>query len=292
MSPQPSPATPKERLFSFLLVFSAVSTLTSSGQWLQGAERLPWDLRTEYRYIWLRENQSVGETRFMIERVSGGERVPSGEQAYLVTTTRRYDHQGNSQRANSTTLVDPGLRPIYFKEELAQGHPNGNSSQLVTTVEVKASRRSTRKASSRWVHNGDTQRGQNTEVALTEDTFLYCSQAVQHWALFVSRLPRGAKSHTLDLFYPDFSKVLKVRFTKIREDTLNVGATRIEATRYDFASPARVLTGRVWVDRTGRLIQIEFPPASLRVILSPKETPPAKRDPKKPEKKRKPSPKE
>jgi len=44
--------------------------------------------------------------------------------------------------------------------------------------------------------------------------------------------------------------------------------------RYDFQSTGNELKGGIWIDREGRLVQVEFPNSSpenaLKVILDPK----------------------
>jgi uncharacterized protein DUF6134 len=125
-----------------------------------------------------------------------------------------------------------------------------------------------------YIPNRKTESPIRHDLELPQDAFLYANQAVEHWAIFASRIPADAEKQSLRLYYPDFSKVFDVTFRKRGEETLRIGATDVPVRRYDFQSSGNELKGGIWIDREGRLVQVVFPNTSpetaLRVVLDPK----------------------
>jgi hypothetical protein len=129
------------------------------------------------------------------------------------------------------------------------------------------------KARVKYVQNGREESPAVSEIDCPEGTYLFASQAVEHWAIFLARLPPDGRSHALKILYPDFKKVLDVSFEPKEKEALGVAGDRIETTPYAFRSQDGQLRGSVWVDDRGRLVQIEFPapiPGTppLRVVLA------------------------
>lgn len=221
-------------------------------------DTVPWTLDTEHRYVWLREGQKVGETRFRLEELPRD----GGENVLVLTSRRSYDHQGLSQRSESTTVLSRRLFPIHFEETLHISALSGTRSRQDLRVDVKDG-----VATASWVHNGKTSKPTKDTVELPDDSFLHASQAVEHWALFLTALPPGAREHVLRLYYPDFGRVLEVTFIARSEEALRIGGQQLTTTLYEFS--ADILRGRAWRDDEGRLVQIEFPEAGLQVVLAP-----------------------
>ena len=59
---------------------------------------------------------------------------------------------------------------------------------------------------------------------------------------------------------------------RVGREKLKIGTDEVEATRYTFLSKHKQLTGVLWLDASGRLLQIEFankdPALKLKVVLS------------------------
>jgi hypothetical protein len=224
---------------------------------------LPWKLDTPYRYLWLRAGQKVGETRFEIKRAKEGER----SFVYILTARRSYDREGASHRSEETTVFKADGTPLKFEETLDFSTIGKVRSHQVTTIEFVGQR-----AKVKYVQNGNEGEPNLQTVELPSGTFLTASQAVEHWAILMSRLPLEFEKEKVNLFYPDFHKVLEVTFLKAEQEKLKLGKDELETTRARFRSETGELQGTAWRDARGRLIQIEFPnpkakELSLRVVL-------------------------
>lgn len=227
------------------------------------AFNLPWKLDTSYRYLWLRQSQKVGETRFKIQAVREG-----GDSAYTLTATRSYERDGATHRSEEKTTFLADATPLKFEETLDFTTVKNLHAHQVTTIEFVK-----QWAKVKYVQNGKEAEPLLQTVELPPGTFLFGSQAVEHWALFVAKLPQNLEKHKVNLFYPDFQKVLEVTFQKSGTEKLIVGKLEVETSRLTFRSEAKELQGSVWIDSKGRLIQVEFPSAtakelSLRVVLA------------------------
>ena len=253
--------------------------VTSLGAGAQGL--LPWKLGTEHRYLWLRDGKKVGETTFRIEAEQGG--VPEGQKvletsspasprppsSYVLTSQRTYDRDGFSQRGSGKTRIRADGTPLSFEESLDTSTIKNLTAHQETSIRFEGG-----KALVTYVPNNKTEAAVRQDFELPPDAFLYANQAVEHWAIFVSRIPAEADKQSVRLYYPDFSKVFEVTFRKTGEETLRIGAIDIPVRRYSFQSSGNELHGGIWIDREGRLVQVEFPNSSretaLRVILDPK----------------------
>jgi hypothetical protein len=226
---------------------------------------LPWPKGVEYRYLWIRDGQKAGETRFGLEETSR-----DGKPCYVITATRTYDWEGNSQRARSTTVLLGGGEPLAFDEALEMSGLNNLKAHQLTEIRFRDG-----KAHLKYILNGKEEAPRLREVDFPARAFLHGNQAVEHWAVFASKLPRGKGRHVLELFYPDHGKVFAVAFEKQAEEKLRLGAGEADAARFRFECPEARLSGSIWLDAAGRLLQVEFrdPGArtpTLRVVLEKK----------------------
>ena len=119
-----------------------------------------------------------------------------------------------------------------------------------------------------FVQNGRKDRPSVDERVLAEGTFLCASQAVEHWAIFVSALPKKFARREVKLYYPDQRKVFTVQLNETGEETIKVGKSKVSARRYTFRSANGELDGNIWIGADGRLLQITFPQTQLRVVLA------------------------
>jgi len=243
--------------------------------------QFPWKLGTEHRYLWLRDGKKVGETTFRIEAEQGvgqeslkvlDNSVPAGPKppsAYVLTSQRTYDRDGFSQRGSGKTRIRPDGTPLSFEESLDTSTIKNLSAHQETSIRFEGG-----KALVTYIPNRKTESPIRQDLELPADAFLYANQAVEHWAIFVSRIPAEAEKKSLRLYYPDFSKVFDVTFRKMGEETLRIGTVDIPVRRYAFQSSGNELNGGIWIDHEGKLVQVEFPNSSretaLRVILDPK----------------------
>jgi hypothetical protein len=244
---------------------------------VQPAKAFPWKLGAEHRYIWLRDGQKVGETVFRLEAegraapTPGASKAPEGTSppSYLLTASRTYDRDGFSQRGAGKTRIRPDGTPLAFEESLDTSTIQNLSAHQETSIRFESGR-----ALVTYVPNQKTEAAVRQDLELPRDAFLYANQAVEHWAIFASRIQAEPEKQSLRLFYPDFSKVFEVTFRKTGEETLRIGTTDIEARRYAFQSNGNELKGGIWLDRDGKLVQVEFPNSSketaVRVVLDPK----------------------
>jgi hypothetical protein len=225
---------------------------------------LPWKRGVEYRYVWIREGRKAGETRFGIEEHSKDSRP-----YHVITAMRTYDWEGNSQRARSTTTLGEDGAPLAFDEALEMsGIQNVRAHQ---TTEIRLA---DRKARVKYVLNGKEETPRTLELDMPAGAFLCANQAVEHWAVFASRLPRAGGRQVLQILYPDHSKVLRVAFEKAGEEKIKLGGDEAAASRFRFDCPEARLAGSVWLDAEGRLLQVEFQGTEkapvLRVVLEKK----------------------
>ena len=213
---------------------------------------------TEQRYIWLKGRQKVGETVLRFQRVPRG-----GGWAYVLDSVRRYDHEGISQRSQGMTVVsDQGL-PLRFEESTSLNTVQGARTSQKTSIEFNG-----QKAHVTSQHNGPKGRRVERDIAIPDQpTYLYANQALEHWVVFTAAFPPLAKTHTVRLLYPDFDRVLKVTFSAEEKESLTVGKEKTEAQRFSFKSSDGELTGLLWLDAKGHLLQLKFPAASLRLVL-------------------------
>lgn len=229
---------------------------------------LPWKTGTEHRYVWLQGAEKVGETRFRIREI-----VEDGRPAYEIETSRTYDHEERSQSATSTTSIRPDGSPLRFSESCHMSAVRTLRAHQSTEITVAGG-----KALVTYVQNRREETRVRQEIECPDGAYLFASQAVEHWAIFLARLPRDGEDHVLKILYPDFKKVLDVTFEPQEKEALLLGAQRIETTPFRFRSEDGQLRGSVWVDGAGRLVQIEFPASipgarPLRVVLAPERKP-------------------
>jgi hypothetical protein len=220
---------------------------------------LVWPVNTEYRYVWVKERQRVGETVFRIDRVPR-----DGGIAYVVDSQFRYDREGVSHQARGLTVVSDQGIPLRFEETRTLSGVAGVVSSQQSRIDFEGD-----VAKIHSQHNGAAERTITREIKLPAETYLYANQAVEHWAIFASRLPAKFEKHRLDLLYPDFDRVLRVSFRFQEEETLKLGKHPLKTRRYEFSAEGGELSGRLWMGEDKRLAQIEFPVSSLRVVRVP-----------------------
>ena len=224
---------------------------------------IPWTLDKEYRYVWIQRGEKVGETRFQLRR--GTEET---KPVLRLTAERTYSREGiHHQGRESTVLLLDGT-PVRFEESLAVSVLPNRRARQDTTIEVREG-----KARVTYVPNGDAARKSSYELEVPKGTFLFASQAVEHWAIFTSRLRLDRDEEVLQVLYPDFRRVLAVTFRKSGTEDLEIKGEKIPTTRYGFSSAEGQLKGNVWLDKDQRLMQVEFPNpenpgASLKVVLA------------------------
>jgi hypothetical protein len=248
----------------FLVVATALEEKEPPGSRKAEHLPLPWDLEKEYRYLWIQGSQKVGETRFRIQKGIEGEKP-----VLHVTARRSHDSEKASQRARgSTTLYTDGT-PLNFEESLEFSTVRQLKAHQVTSISFSGN-----KARVKYVQNGKEDTAVIYEAEVPPGAFLFANQAVEHWAVFTSKLPSGAEEHDVQLFFPDFRKTFEVSFQSKARETLTLGDKKVAATRYTFSSSLGELKGSIWLDSRRRLVQVEFPPASpelrpLKVVLVP-----------------------
>lgn len=230
----------------------------------QATSRLPWKTGVSHRYVWVEGSEKVGETTFTIlENVEEG--------SYEIRTSRRYAKSPTSMEAHSVTVVKSDGSPARFEESLEVAAVKGFRGRMETTITV-----SDGKARARYVPNGKEERAATSEHELQPGTYLCASQAVEHWAVFCSKIGKGEREVTLRILYPDFQRVYELRFEAKGRETLRVAGVPTETDVYGFSEPSGQLSGKIWLDDTRRLVQIEFPARSpeakpLRVVLTSKD---------------------
>lgn len=252
------------------LLAALPASLLADGPGKQPGPEGPWQLGAEHRYVWLRGPEKVGETVFKIaeDLPPGGDRSekPAAPPRFVLTATRTYDHQGNSQRARGKTTFLADGTPLAFEEELEVSALKNLRSSQVTSIQFASG-----KARVKYVNNRKEEQAILHEVEVPPGAYLFANQAVEHWALFASRFPPGADRHEVKLFYPDGGKVLEVVFKKAGVEKIKLGGDEIEATRYDFQSGLKEMSGSIWIDAERRLLQVEFAnrpkDLALRVVI-------------------------
>ncbi|MBI4603779.1 MAG: hypothetical protein HY721_17630, partial [Planctomycetes bacterium] len=174
---------------------------------------LPWKPSTPHRFVWVQGGHRVGETQMTLEpAVENGKPIPG----YIVTSSRKYDKEGISQRAKGTTLLRPDLTPVRFEESLEFSGLTGARANQRTELTFASG-----KVKVLFVQNEKEQPPRELEVP--EGALLIASQAVEHWALFTSRFPGSPEKHEVRLFYPDFAEVLRVTFLRAGSEKLRIG---------------------------------------------------------------------
>lgn len=250
-----------------LTALSAVFLLSSAAPTPDSGARTagdsPWKLDKEHRFVWIRDSQKVGETLFRIRQLGEASRP-----LLVITAKRNYHYETTHQEAESTTVLRRDATPVSFEEELRVTTVKDLRGTQTAKIRFEDS-----EAHARYIQNGREDHPTTHTLEMPPGTFLFASQAVEHWALFTAGIPRGAKSHTLKLYYPDFRKVLTVDFENKGAETVTIGEGKAKATKYDFRSSLGTLKGSIWLGDDQRLLQIEFPaPASkvatLRVVLA------------------------
>ena len=214
---------------------------------------------TEQRYLWLKGRQKVGETILRFQQVPH-----KGEQAYVLDAVRRYDHEGISQRSRGTTIVNRLGLPLRFEESANLSTVQGARTSQKTEIDFNGET-----AHVTTQHNGQGSRVERDIATPKQPTYLYANQALEHWVVFTAMFPLAVEEHTIRLLYPDFNRVLEVTFRIDEKESLAIGNEKIAAQRYSFKSSKGDLKGLVWLDKKGRLLQLEFPGASLRLVLAP-----------------------
>ena len=222
----------------------------------------PWKLGHEHRFLWLRRREKIGETRFLVKLIPFPGRP--GERLVEVRATRNYHRESVVQEATGTTHVSFTGEPEHYEEQLTVLHAStAKRSTQATTFERRGG--TTRVT---FVQNGRKNRPSVDERVLAEGTFLCASQAVEHWAIFVSTLPRKFARREVKLYYPDQRKVFTVQLNGKGEESIKVGKSKVSARRYTFRSAKGELDGNIWIGADGRLLQITFPQTQVRVVLA------------------------
>lgn len=256
----PMPKLPLHLLLALALFLSLGAAKVPETRTAAAPDGFQLPTNTEQRYIWLKGRQKVGETVLRFQRVPRDDGW-----AYVIDSVRRYDYEGISQRSQGMTVVsDQGL-PLRFEESTSLNTVQGARTSQKTSIEFDG-----QNAHVTSQHNGPKGRRVERDVAVPEQpTYLYANQALEHWVVFTATLAPLTKTQTVRLLYPDFDRVLKVTFTAGKKESLAIGKEKTEAQRFSFESTDGELTGLLWLDAKGRLLQLKFPAASLRLVLAP-----------------------
>ncbi len=221
-----------------------------------------WKLDREHRFLWLHRREKIGETRFLVKLVPFPGRP--GERLVEVRATRSYHRESVVQEATGTTHVTFTGVPEHYEERLTVLHAStARRSTQVTTLERRGG---TTRVS--FVQNGRKDQPSVDERVLAAGTFLCASQAIEHWAIFVSSLPKKFARREVKLYYPDQRKVITVQLNGKGEETIKIGKSKVAARRYSFRSAKGELDGNIWIGAEGRLLQITFPQTQVRVVLA------------------------
>ena len=97
-------------------------------------------------------------------------------------------------------------------------------------------------------------------VALSEPVYICASQAMDHWAVFLARLPHPApKTVRIPTFQPE-QGMLPLTLEQERREKIE----GVACTCYRFEGPG--FKGRLWIDAKGRLRR--YAQGNLEIILS------------------------
>ena len=232
-----------------------VGSAPPSSQW-------PWEVGQEFRYVWVKGRQRVGETRWATGWVPNPGRPQ--EKLLEIQATRNYDHGGISQKAFGTTHLKADGTTLRFRERVSS--TNANQGDKGARQEIRFENRE-QTAWTTYVHNGKEDRPIVRKHSFPQGTFLLGNQAVEHWVVLAAGLPREFETHTVVVYYPDQKRTFSVEFKKSKaQSTLKIAGRDVDATRYSFRSSDSSLKGELWI-KEGRLQQLEFQAAGLKVIL-------------------------
>jgi hypothetical protein len=222
----------------------------------------PWEFEREHRFLWLHKREKVGETRFVVRRVPFPGRP--GETLVELRATRSYHREAVVQQATGTTRVSLTGEPQRYEEKLTVLHASTSKrSTQETTFERHGER-----ARVTFVQNGEKDRPTVDERVLDDETFLCASQAVEHWVVFVSALPKDFADREVKLYYPEQRRVFTVELSGKGEEKIELGKRDVTARRYTVRSPMGEIDGNIWIGADGRLLQITFPQTQIRVVLA------------------------
>jgi hypothetical protein len=213
---------------------------------------MPWSMKVEHRFVWVQSGSKVGETRIHLEEAGGAAAKTAGSMALLLKASRTYDRQGMSQQASSTTTARLDGMVLQYQERLEVSALKGKRAHQETSFEVSGNKL-------KVTYTRDETRQPTSEVDLPPGSMVVGNQALEHWLLVAMRLPRDGKPHEVQMYYPDFARVLSVTFRERGQEEIKVGSKQCAATRYAFSSKEKDLRGSLWVDSKGRLLQIQFP---------------------------------
>ncbi|MBN1417416.1 MAG: hypothetical protein JXP34_01495 [Planctomycetes bacterium] len=197
----------------------------------------PWKAGVEYRFRWKYDGAFVGATRFRFEEAKGS--VADGRKiAWRSTATLEYARPGNRLSGTFYTDYDSGWHPLQFRRQFAASVAGfGGGESLVARFG---------KADVEIVTQQGTQQIKETH-ALEGPQFLCGSFAMEHWAVFLSRVAHPVPSgHTIPTYQPETGP-LPIELSSPSEERID----GVRCTSYSFRSTG--FDGRLWIDGEGRL---------------------------------------
>jgi len=211
---------------------------------------MPWKPGTEYRFQWRYDGTSVGITLFRIEDGKGD--VLSGRRVgWRTRASLDYSRPGTRLRGEFLTDYDPDWRPILYRRQFSAsvGGFNGGES-----IEARFDKSGVEIV---------TQQGKSQvkeSHALDEPVYLCGAQAMEHWAIFLSRMPRPAPPGFRIPTYQPETGSLPIELSAPSEERI----AGVRCTAYSFRSTG--FEGRIWVDEEGRLRR--YVQGKLEITLS------------------------
>ncbi len=226
---------------------------------------LPWKLNRSYHFSWIHQRKKVGESNFQISIVDDSKEKDSKEKSsrkvYQTTSHYRYEREGSSLNGGHECVYDSTFQPLRFtsfhrhsgvteraSHQRHEGYVRGN--RLVNVV----------------IHNDDTKNAIQLEMEAPRGAFLLLNQALDNWAILIGVLLTKPVDVKAKIIYPDLLKIYDLQFTFEAEEVLKLDESRSPlCRRYSFQSKERQFTGKVWVDRKGRMVQHQQ--GDLRIYL-------------------------
>jgi hypothetical protein len=221
----------------------------------------PWDLNRKFRFVWVQERKKVGETTFQLLDEPAPTGSPS-KRVFRSVANFWNKTEGRSIEGRHDTVLSENFRPIRFQTlHLFQGL-NRAHSELKQEGAVAGG-----KLTMTTVSNRDEAGAVRPEpMEAPADAYILLNQSVDNFAIIASHLLRAPKDHDARILYPDLLKCYEVHFAYEGEDFVDLGKPeRPKCRRYSFRSKEGQVSGRVWLDARGRMVQYEQ--GNLRIYL-------------------------
>jgi hypothetical protein len=210
-----------------------------------GARALPWKVDRNYKYIWSRNQQKLGETTLRFQAVEVGPK-PS----WKLISQRRLELDGKVQTTRGELVFRADGAPLHYQENTAFSSPPFFGAVQDLEVQFRG-----REVTTTFVNNGKQETAARHKLEVPAGTLFYTAHALEHWTVLALAL--GAEeTRTLDIFYPDQNNVLRVTLRRAaKPETIELGGLEVEARRHDFSYETYPETGSIWLDAGGRLLK-------------------------------------